>query len=159
MRASESPIIFIYQDWACGMLITKICYKVVTSEGNLPRSLTRVRDRVQLVRRFGVLQVPFVLAFRELLWPVMKPMVLLLALPYAITRGIVPFLDISAAQMQTLNIYGFTIELVVVVSCICLQHLHKTLQQLHNSIRDDRYLVGRQLNNFLSSHTDFQNAT
>lgn len=152
MRGSEFPVIFIYQDWACGVLLTKICYKIVTSEGNLPRSLTRVRDRVQLVQRLGLLQVPFMLAFKELLWPVLKPLLLLLALPYAITRGIVPFLDLSPAEMQVLHIYGFAIEYIVVLAYFCLHHLHSALQRLHNSIRDDRYLVGRQLNNFLNSH-------
>ncbi|KAL3131681.1 hypothetical protein ABBQ38_007973 [Trebouxia sp. C0009 RCD-2024] len=152
VRASESPVIFIYQDWACGVLLTKIGYKIVTSEGNLPQPLALVRERVQLVRRFGVLRVPFMLAFRELLLPIMKPMMVLLAVPYAITRGVVPFLDLSAEQMQTLNIWGFAVEHVVVLAYFCLRQLHSTLQRLHNSIRDDRYLVGRQLNNFLSSH-------
>ena len=152
VRASESPVIFIYQDWACGVLLTKICYKIVTSEGNLPQSLALVRERIQLLQRFGVLHVPFMLAFKELLWPVMKPMMVMLAVPYAVTRGIVPFLDISGEQMQTLNMYGFAVEHVVVLAYFCLRHLHLTLQRLHNSIRDDRYLVGRQLNNFLSSH-------
>ena len=107
---------------------------------------------MQLVQRLGVLQVPFMLAFKQLLWPVLKPMILLLALPYAITRGIVPFLDLSPATMQALHIYGFAIEYVTVLAYYCLQHLYAALQQLHNSIRDDHYLIGRQLNNFLNSH-------
>lgn len=152
VRSAESPVIFVYQDWACGVLLTKICYKIVTSEGNLPRSLAKWRDRVLLVQRFGVLQVPFSVAFTELLWPVMKPLILLSALPYAITRGLVPLLSLSAAEMQTIHIYGFAAEYVLVLSYFCLQHIHAALQRLHNSIRDDRYLVGRQLNNFLSSH-------
>ena len=107
---------------------------------------------MRLVQRFGLLQVPFLLAFKEVLWPVLKPMLLLLALPYAITRGVVPFLDLSPAKMQALHIYGFAVEYIVVLAYYCLQHLHAALQRLHNSIRDDRYLVGRQLNNFLNSH-------
>ena len=134
------------------MLLTKIGYKIVTSEGNLPQSLSRWRERVRLVQRFGVTQVPFAVAFKELLWPVMKPLALLLALPYAVTRGIVPLLDLSAVDMQTLHVYGFAVEYVAVLSYFGLRHVHAALQRLHNSIRDDRYLVGRQLNNFLSSH-------
>lgn len=150
--AAESPVIFIYQDWACGVLLTKICYKIVTCDGNLPRSLSKWRDRVRLVQRFGVLQVPFSVAFKELLWPVMKPLVFVLALPYAITRGIVPFLGLSAVEVQTLYVHGFALEYAVVLMYHCWQHIDAALQRLHNSIRDDRYLVGRQLNNFLSSH-------
>lgn len=108
---------------------------------------------MQLVQRLGVLQVPFMLAFQELLWPILKPMSLLLALPYAISRGIVPLLDMSPAKMQALHIYGFAFEYVVVLMYYCLQHLRAVLRHLHNSIRDDHYLVGRQLNNFLNSHT------
>ena len=133
-------------------MLFKICYKIVTSEGNLPESLTRAREQVQLLQRLGLLQLPFMIAFKELLWPVLKPLLLLLALPYAITRGIVPILNLSSAEMQALHIYGFAIEYIVVLAYFCLQHLHAALQRLHNSIRDDRYLVGRQLNNFLNSH-------
>lgn len=151
-RTSETPVIFIYQDWACGVLLAKICYKIATTEGTLPGYVAQWRDRIHLVQRLGVTQIPFTLAFTQLLWPAMKPLAVLLAVPYAVSRGLVPWLDLSPADMQTLYTYGFAFEYIVVVCYHCLQHVRTALLGLHNSIRDDRYLIGRQLNNFLSSH-------
>ena len=96
--------------------------------------------------------MPLNVAMSEVLWPIIKPLTVLLALPYAITRGIVPYLDLTAQHMQNLYTYGFAVEYLVLVVYFGTHHMVKGLQKLHNSIRDDRYLVGRQLNNFLSGH-------
>ena len=153
LRSSESPIIFIYQDWACGLLICKVCYKIATSEGNMPQYLVMWRNRIQLVQRFGLTQVPLSVAWSEVLWPIIKPLAVVLAVPYTVTRGIVPYLKLSVEQMQTLYAYGFAVEYIFLVVYFGTHHVVKGLKKLHNSIRDDRYLVGRQLNNFLSGHT------
>lgn len=153
MRSSEAPVIFIYQDWACGVLLAKICYKLATTEGNLPRYLTTWRERIQHVQRLGITKVPFTVAFSQLLWPMIKPVSVLLAVPYALSRGLVPLLDLTPVEMQNLYIYGFAFEYIAVVCYHGLQHVRTAVRRLHNSIRDDRYLVGRQLNNFLSSHS------
>ena len=152
LRSLESPVIFIYQDWACGVLLAKICYKIATIEGNLPGYLTSWRARIQHVQHVGITKVPFTVAFSQLLWPMIKPLGVLLAVPYAVTRGIVPWLNLEAEEMQNLYNFGFAFEYVVVVCYHCLQHVRTALHRLHNSIRDDRYLIGRQLNNFLSGH-------
>ena len=110
------------------------------------------RNRIQLVLRLGLTQVPLTVAMSEVLWPIIKPLAVLLALPYAITRGAVPHLDLTAQQMQNLYTYGFAVEYLILVGYSGTQYVVKGLQKLHNSIRDDRYLVGRQLNNFLSGH-------
>lgn len=151
-RTTHTPIIFIYQDWACGVLLAKISFKIATSEGTLPRYVACWRDRIHLVQRLGVTQIPFTVAFSQILWPAIKPLALLLAIPYAVSRGIVPWLDLKAEEMQILYTYGFALEYVVLLCYYCLQHVRAALHRLHNSIRDDRYLIGRQLNNFLSSH-------
>ena len=143
---------FVYQDWACGLLLLKVFYKIASSEGNLPQSLILWRERFQHVQRIGITKVPFRVAFNQILWPMIKPMAYLLVIPYAITRGIVPLLDLPTEEMQSIYVFGFTLEYVGVVGYYSMQHVRKALWHLHNSIRDDRYLVGRQLNNFLNSH-------
>ena len=99
------------------------------------------------MQRLGVTQIPFTVAFSQILWPAIKPLALLLAIPYAVSRGLVPWLDLAAEEMQTLYTYGFALEYVLVVCYYCLHHVRAALHRLHNSIRDDRYLIGRQLNN------------
>lgn len=116
----------------------------------MPEYLVMWRNRIQLVQRLGLTQVPLSVAWSELLWPIIKPLAVLLAIPYAISRGIVPYLSLSAEQMQTLYVYGFALEYIVLVVHFGMHHVVKGLQKVHNSIRDDRYLVGRQLNNFFS---------
>ncbi|KAL0020826.1 hypothetical protein WJX79_004115 [Trebouxia sp. C0005] len=122
-RTSQTPIIFIYQDWACGVLLAKISFKIATSEGTLPRYVACWRDRIHLVQRLGVTQIPFTTAVSQILWPAIKPLALLLAIPYAVSRGIVPWLDLAAEEMQTLYTYGFALEYILVVCYYCLQHL------------------------------------
>lgn len=153
VKGSESPIIFFYQDWACGLLICKVCLKILTTEGNMPPYLVMWRHRIQRVQRIGLTQVSLSMALHEVLWPIMKPLAVLLAVPQAISRGIVPYLNLSTKQMQATYVYGFAFEYIVLVACLGSKYVAKGLHKLHNSIRDDRYLVGRQLNNFLSSHT------
>ena len=143
---------FVYQDWACGLLLLKVFYRIANSEGNLPGGLVIWRERFQHVQRIGVTKVPFVTAFTKVLWPMIKPLSYLLAIPYAITRGFIPLLNLTTEEMQSLYVFGFTVEYVLIVCYLGLKHVHKAVRRLHNSIRDDRYLVGRQLNNFLNAH-------
>lgn len=119
----------------------------------MPQYLVMWRNRIQLVQRFGLTQVPLSVAWSEVLWPIIKPLAMVLAVPYTVTRGIVPYLKLSVEQMQTLYAYGFAVEYIFLVVYFGTHHVVKGLKKLHNSIRDDRYLVGRQLNNFLSGHT------
>lgn len=147
VRPSESPVMFVYQDWACGLLALKVLYRMASAEGGLSPGLARWRQRVQHVHQIGITRVTFSVAFREVLGPLMKSLAYLLAVPYVLARGIVPLCDISSEGMETLYVFAFTIE-GVLMACYCGgRHVCKKLQRLHNSIRDDRYLIGRQLNN------------
>ena len=92
------------------------------------------------------------MAFTKVLWPMIKPLAYLLAIPYAITRGLIPLLNLTTEEMQSLYVFGFIVEYGIIVCYLGLKHVHKAVRRLHNSIRDDRYLVGRQLNNFLNAH-------
>ncbi len=72
---------------------------------------------------------------------------LLLALPYVFSRGLLPLLNVSGQLIQQCFIFGWLIE----ISAIALLHLGALIVgyavRLHNSIRDERYLERRVLNN------------
>ncbi|KAK9812860.1 hypothetical protein WJX72_004825 [[Myrmecia] bisecta] len=153
LRVNESPLLFIYQDWGLGLLILKLWYRAVVSFGadnnrNAPAARPGSwRARFAVFQQQGVTGIGFGFAMTQILWPLLLGVGVLLALPYVVTRGLLPLLPLSAEALQYAFMYGFAAELAILVLGYALLQLQRALSALHNTIRDERYLVGRELNN------------
>jgi hypothetical protein len=96
----------------------------------------------------GLRNLNFTRTMHGILLPVMTQLATALAVPYVITRGALPWLGLPAHVLQYANLYGHQVYHGLYVLYLGLRKMRKAAVELHNAIRDDRYLVGKELNNF-----------
>jgi hypothetical protein len=87
-------------------------------------------------------------ALSKIVLPVLLNVSTCLALPYIVTRGLLPLLPLSARALQVANLYGHQAFVGAVAARRGYATVRRVAVRLHNAIRDDRYLVGRELHNF-----------
>ncbi|XP_012271649.1 E3 ubiquitin-protein ligase MARCH6 [Orussus abietinus] len=139
----QTPILFIWQDWALGVLYTKIA-TAVTMMG--PES--KLRLAIEKAYNDGIREMDLKFVVTELAAPVICCFGLALAVPYAMAYGILPLL-VSNLQTQILiarRLYPFLllVNVVFVVVSFQIRQFHK----LYEHIKDDKYLVGKRLVNY-----------
>jgi E3 ubiquitin-protein ligase MARCH6 len=96
----------------------------------------------------GLRNLDFNRALTKIVLPVLLNLATSLAVPYVVTRAVLPLLQLPASVLGYANLYAYQVYHGVYVAWLGGRRLHAMAVQLHNAIRDDRYLVGRQLNNF-----------
>lgn len=96
----------------------------------------------------GLRNLDFHRALTKIVLPVLLNLATSLAVPYVVTRAVLPLLQLPASVLGYANLYAYQVYHGVYVAWLGGRRLHALAVQLHNAIRDDRYLVGRQLNNF-----------
>jgi hypothetical protein len=96
----------------------------------------------------GLRQLDFGRAMRGLVLPTLNSLATGLAVPYVVTRGVLPLLGLPARWLQYAGLYGYTAYHGAWGALLLVRKLREVVARLHNAIRDDRYLVGRQLKNF-----------
>ena len=75
----------------------------------------------------------------------------LLAVPYVVTRGLLPHVLgrlLSAEALQAVFLYGWFVEALLAASVLLSAQLRRGFVMLHNTLRDEKYLVGRELRNY-----------
>ncbi|GBF99992.1 hypothetical protein Rsub_12719 [Raphidocelis subcapitata] len=80
--------------------------------------------------------------------PVLGNLLTALAVPYVLTRGLLPLLPLPARALQAANLWGYAACHGAYAGWLAAGRLRAAVRELHNAIRDDRYLLGRRLNNF-----------
>lgn len=87
-------------------------------------------------------------ALTKIVLPVLLNLATCLAVPYVVTRGLLPLLGLPAVVLQYANLFGHQVFHGAYLAYLGARKLAGLAVQLHNTIRDDRYLVGRELHNF-----------
>ncbi|XP_058793863.1 E3 ubiquitin-protein ligase MARCHF6 isoform X2 [Phymastichus coffea] len=139
----QNPILFIWQDWALGVLYTKIA-TAVTMMG--PE--WRLKLAIERAYNEGIREMDLRFIIMELAAPVICCFGLALAIPYAVAYSIVP-LFVTNIQTQILiarRLYPFLLLLHVV--CIVISIQIKQFKKLYEHIKNDKYLVGQRLVNY-----------
>ena len=139
----QTPVLFVWQDWALGVLYTKIACAVTMMgpEWALRRAIERAY-------RDGIRGMDLGFVLRELAAPVVACFGLALAIPYATAYGIVP-LVVASPHLRNLiarRLYPFLL-LVTFVGCVVILHVRQ-FRKLYEHIKNDKYLVGRRLVNY-----------
>lgn len=139
----QTPVLFVWQDWALGVLYTKIACAVTMMgpEWALRRAIERAY-------RDGIRNMDLSFVLRELAAPVVASFGLALAVPYAIAHGIVPML-VASPHLRNLivrRLYPFLLLVTLVAGVILFQI--RQFRKLYEHIKNDKYLVGRRLVNY-----------
>uniref|UniRef100_A0A1B6ML90 E3 ubiquitin-protein ligase MARCHF6 n=2 Tax=Graphocephala atropunctata TaxID=36148 RepID=A0A1B6ML90_9HEMI len=139
----QTPVLWIWQDWALGVLYTKIACAVTMMgpEWALRRAIERAY-------RDGIRAMDLGLVLRELAAPVIACLSLALAVPYAVAHSLVPLFVVSPQLRNVIarRVYPLVLLISVVVGIITFQI--RQFAKLYEHIKNDKYLVGRRLVNY-----------
>lgn len=139
----QNPILFIWQDWALGVLYTKIATAVTMMGPDW-----RIRLAIERAYNDGIREMDLKFIVKELAAPVICCFGLALAIPYAVAYGIVP-LFVTNLQTQILiarRLYPFL--LLVNLVCVVIYFQIRQFKKLYEHIKNDKYLVGQRLVNY-----------
>ncbi|PVD21136.1 hypothetical protein C0Q70_19302 [Pomacea canaliculata] len=140
----QSPVFFPWQDWALGVLHAKIICAITMMGPHW--WLKRVMEQVY---NDGLRNMNLYYILNKLCLPVVCVLGMMLALPYIIAKSFLPALGFSF-EIQNLvlrRIYPFLLAVLVMVSVLVFQV--RQFQRLYNHIKDDKYLVGQRLVNYM----------
>ena len=87
--------------------------------------------------------------FKAIIFPILIRLMTAVGVPYVISCVLFPHLGYSAHINSVMRRFAWSGCLALGISWYVLKRLHRWFFDLHNAIRDDRYLVGRRLHNFV----------
>ncbi|XP_044736435.1 E3 ubiquitin-protein ligase MARCHF6 isoform X2 [Chrysoperla carnea] len=139
----QTPVCFIWQDWALGVLYTKIACAITMMGPDW-----KLRTAIERAYRDGLRDMDLIFITRELAAPVIICFGLALAVPYVIAHSIVPLI-VTNAQLQILivrRLYPFLLLIAMLSGVVTLQI--RQFKKLYEHIKNDKYLVGQRLVNY-----------
>lgn len=139
----QTPILFLWQDWALGVLYTKIACALTLMGPDW--ALKRAIDRAY---RDGIRDIDLKFIIRELAVPVITCFGLALAIPYVIAHSIMPifFTNKLTRIVIVRRIYPFFLMVAIVIAIVVFQI--RQFKKLYVAIKNDKYLVGQRLVNY-----------
>lgn len=115
------------------------------------------RVKFERVRENGFSRLQGLWVLREIVFPIIMKLLTALCVPYVLARGVFPVLGYPLVVNSVVYRFAWIGCLSFSVFCFCAKRFHVWFTNLHNSIRDDRYLVGRRLHNFREDSDELQN--
>ncbi|KAL2939365.1 putative E3 ubiquitin ligase SUD1 [Bienertia sinuspersici] len=144
----ESPVFLLYQDWALGLIFLKIWTRLVMLDHMMPLVDESWRAKFERVREDGFSRLQGLWVLREIVLPIILKLLTALCVPYVLARGVFPVLGYPLIVNSAVYRFAWLGCLCLSVLFFCAKRFHVWFTNLHNSIRDDRYLIGRRLHNF-----------
>ncbi|XP_068141999.1 LOW QUALITY PROTEIN: E3 ubiquitin-protein ligase MARCHF6 [Drosophila tropicalis] len=139
----KTPIHFLWQDWALGVLYTKIAIALTLMgpEWHLKRALERAYTD-------GLRDFDLRFVMRDLAVPVVTTFGLALAIPYVLAHMYLPIFFTDPYTRQIISRLVYPVSCIVVGSICFLLFQIKQMKKLYLSIKVDKYLVGQRLVNY-----------
>nr|XP_043624810.1 probable E3 ubiquitin ligase SUD1 [Erigeron canadensis] len=144
----ESPVFLLYQDWAFGLIFLKIWTQLVMLDQMAPLVDDSWHLKFERVRENGFSGLQGVWVLREIVIPIIMKLLTALCFPYVLARGVFPIFGYPLVVNSAVYRFAWVGCLGFSLVCFCAKRFHAWVTDLHNSIRDDRYLIGRRLHNF-----------
>ncbi|KAK6136886.1 hypothetical protein DH2020_029372 [Rehmannia glutinosa] len=144
----ESPVFLLYQDWALGLIFLKIWTRMVMLDHMMPLVDDSWRVKFERVREDGFSRLQGLWVLREIVFPIIMKLLTALCVPYVLSRGVFPIFGYPLVVNSAVYRFAWLGCLIFSVLYFCAKRFHVWFTNLHNSIRDDRYLIGRRLHNF-----------
>lgn len=115
------------------------------------------RVKLERVREDGFSGLRGFWVLREIVIPIISKLLTALCVPYVFSRGLFPVLGYPLIVNSAVYRFSWLACLLFSVAWFCAKRFHVWFTNLHNSIRDDRYLIGRRLHNFGEDPVDKRN--
>eukprot|EP00250_Pteridium_aquilinum_P006590 c16479_g1_i1 orf=142-3528(+) len=144
----ESPVFLLYQDWALGLVFLKIWTRLVMLGQVAPIVDESWRIKFERVKADGFTRLRGIWVMREIVTPILVKLLTALCVPYVFARGFFPAFGYSLIVNSAVYRFAWSGCLVLGMLWYGIRCLQQWVSELHNSIRDDRYLIGKRLHNF-----------
>ncbi|KAG5254177.1 E3 ubiquitin ligase [Salix suchowensis] len=144
----ESPVFLLYQDWALGLIFLKIWTRLVMLDQVMPLVDESWRMKFERVREDGFSRLQCLWVLREIVFPIIMKLLTALCVPYVLARGVFPVLGYPLSVNSAVYRFAWLGCLSFSLLCFCAKRFHVWFTNLHNSIRDDHYLIGRRLHDY-----------
>ncbi|GLJ18519.1 hypothetical protein SUGI_0329170 [Cryptomeria japonica] len=144
----ESPVFLLYQDWALGLIFLKLWTKLVLLGQMAPLADESWRVKFEQVKADGFSRLRGLWVLREIVAPILIKLLTALSLPYVFARGVFPLFGYSLIVNSAVYRFAWSGCLILGLLWYWMRRFQQWFMDLHNSIRDDRYLIGRRLHNF-----------
>ncbi|XP_072169738.1 E3 ubiquitin-protein ligase MARCHF6-like [Diadema setosum] len=143
VQLNQTPVFFLRQDWALGVLQAKILCALTMMGPSW-----WLKDVLEQVYQDGLRQLNLTFITRRLAFPVTICLLIALSAPYAFAVGIFPLfgLDAETNHQMSRRIYPLIVSVIIGVSLVVFQA--KQFKKLYEHIKNDKYLVGQQLVNY-----------
>ncbi|XP_063703166.1 E3 ubiquitin-protein ligase MARCHF6 [Culicoides brevitarsis] len=139
----KTPVFFLGQDWALGVLYTKIACALTVMGPDWP-----LKRAIEQAYRDGLRDIDLKFIIRELATPVITVFGLCLAVPYVLAHSILPifFVNQHTRILIARRIYPCFLLAAVMIAIINF-HIRQ-FKKLYVAIKNDKYLVGQRLVNY-----------
>lgn len=140
---NQTPVLFLWQDWALGVLYTKIACALIFMGPEWG-----LKQAIEQAYRDGLRDMDLRFIIRELATPVISCFGLALSVPYVIAHSIMPvfFSSQMTRVLIARRIYPFFLIIIIVCTIVVFQI--KQFKKLYVAIKNDKYLVGKRLVNY-----------
>lgn len=139
----QTPVLFLWQDWALGVLYTKIACALTLMGPDWA-----LKRAIEQAYRDGLRDMNLKFIIRELGAPVITCFGLALAVPYVIAHSVLPifFTNHVTRILIARQIYPFFLLIAFIIVIVILQI--RQFRKLYVAIKNDKYLVGQRLVNY-----------
>nr|AID60081.1 zinc finger protein 2C [Brassica napus] len=135
----ESPVFLLYQDWALGLFILQIWTRLMVDDS--------WRAKFERVKEDGFSRLQGLWVLREIVLSVVMKLLTALCVPHVLARGVFPMLGCPLVVNSAVYRFAWIGCLSASLLCFCAKRCQVWFRNLHNSIRDDRYIIGQRLHN------------
>ncbi|XP_022903950.2 E3 ubiquitin-protein ligase MARCHF6 [Onthophagus taurus] len=139
----QTPVFFVWQDWALGVLYTKIACAITMMGPDW-----WLKTAIERVYRDGLREMQLKVVLKDLAGPVLVCFGLFLAVPYVLAYSLAPIfiVNIQIRILIARRIYPFLLLMGIGAFAVILQI--RQLKRLYEHIKNDKYLVGQRLVNY-----------
>jgi len=139
----QSPIYFLWQDWALGAMYTKITVALTFMGPDW-----WLKAAIEQLYQDGIRNLNITRVIKNLVIPSVKILGLSLTIPYILSNGLAPLLISSPAVLVALQRRIYPLILLFSALGIFFTVQARQFKKLVEHIKNDRYLVGRRLVNY-----------
>uniref|UniRef100_A0A336KFC9 RING-type E3 ubiquitin transferase n=1 Tax=Culicoides sonorensis TaxID=179676 RepID=A0A336KFC9_CULSO len=139
----KTPVFFLGQDWALGVLYTKIACALTVMGPEWP-----LKRAIEQAYRDGLRDIDLKFIIRELAAPVITVFGLCLAIPYVIAHSIMPIFFVSQHTRILIARRIYPCFLLAAIMIAIINFHIRQFKKLYVAIKNDKYLVGQRLVNY-----------
>merc|ERR1719193_1301201 len=143
----QSPLYFIWQDWALGAMYTKITVALTFMGPDW-----WLKEAIEQLYQDGIRNLNLGRVIKNLVIPSVKTLGLSLSIPYLLSHGLAPAIISSPTVLIALQRRIYPLLLLITALAVFFTVQARQFKKLVEHIKNDRYLVGRRLVNY--NHTD-----